>query len=477
MARPPHLQEGPDAARIAWIRQQQAALWRYLCLLGARPGEVEDVMQDAFVALFRAYAAEPAASQVRLLRTIARRRLFELRRRRDLLLAECLGKTSAPDVSDVVAARLAGEPRSGRRHPYRALLQAACLLLGVIVVVGIYRLGDVDPGPVVQQPPLGPVVTVTSLAEIEALSANADNVRLELHTADAVRALTRLRGLRRLDASFEARASVRPRAIERPAFFPDAARWLGMLTSLEQLDISGHAPIRGLDRLVTLDRLRSLRIDYAFLDPAKGIVELGLGGYERVTDDVLASVARMPALRRLSLCICSRVTDEGMRALSETALESFSMNVAQTLSDVGVAHLPRSLRRLDVHESDFGPLAFARFDQLSELSLTIYPGGFRPLGEELASSAMRGSLRKLTLDGGLGQFGDLAPLARLPALQQLDLYECVGKLPEDLLTQLRARGVEVRLPRLSEPEVEEVMESEEISNLPPNPGTAPNGGR
>lgn len=65
------------------MREQQGALWRYLRLLGARPDEVEDVMQDAFVALFRSYPTEPEDSQVRLLRTIARRRLFELRRRTD----------------------------------------------------------------------------------------------------------------------------------------------------------------------------------------------------------------------------------------------------------------------------------------------------------------------------------------------------------------------------------------------------------
>lgn len=40
-------------------------------------------MQDAFVALLRSYPGEAESGKVRLLRTIARRRLFELRRRRD----------------------------------------------------------------------------------------------------------------------------------------------------------------------------------------------------------------------------------------------------------------------------------------------------------------------------------------------------------------------------------------------------------
>lgn len=79
MSRPP----ASKTSRIAWVRQQQNSLWRYLRLLGARAQELEDVMQDAFVALFRSYPNETEPSQVHLLRTIARRRLFELRRRRD----------------------------------------------------------------------------------------------------------------------------------------------------------------------------------------------------------------------------------------------------------------------------------------------------------------------------------------------------------------------------------------------------------
>lgn len=69
-----------EAARRTWIRTQQTALWRYLRLLGARPHEVEDLMQDAFVALFSRYDHEAPSAQVRLLRTIARNELLQLRR-------------------------------------------------------------------------------------------------------------------------------------------------------------------------------------------------------------------------------------------------------------------------------------------------------------------------------------------------------------------------------------------------------------
>lgn len=67
-------------ARLDWIRAQQDCLWRYLRLLGAGPDEIEDLMQDAFVALFTNYGDRDAASQARLLRTIAGNRFVDTRR-------------------------------------------------------------------------------------------------------------------------------------------------------------------------------------------------------------------------------------------------------------------------------------------------------------------------------------------------------------------------------------------------------------
>jgi hypothetical protein len=569
----------------------------------------------------------------------------------DLLLAERLGGRRAPDVAAKVAARLEGSRPARRRWQLRTWLQAACVLLGLMVVAGI-RLTMQPDGTALQQPALGPVVTVSSLQEIAALPADADHVRLTLHTPEAVRALTRLRKLRRLDASFDVEASFRPRSIERPKFFPEAARFLGMLTSLEQLDISGHAPIRGLEQLATLQRLTSLRIYYAYLDPAglavlqrlprlehlhleatlrvdqdeplidlrdpaygfvaflekgqlrrltltacitdaagiraiasnpleqlhlyglsrgqrvgrhrnaleaeayeavgvistlrelslgdsvneklrgafasmpdlvkmdlggadglhgteagraiartpnlrtlgiegsdidtaallgvteaEGVVELELGGYEQMTDEVLAAVARMPSLRVLAMTISNRLTDAGMQVLATTKLESFSMGYTKNLSDAGVAGLPRALRRLRVHQSDFGSRSLARFDQLVELDLTFYPDDGRELFDELAESAMRGTLRKLVLRGSVAQFGSLKRLVELPALRHLDLRECKGELPPDLTMLLRGRGITVHLPHVREPAQTEVTEIDELLRIVPNPKNPQRGGR
>ena len=53
---------------------------RLIIVGNARPHEVEDLMQDAFVALFSRYDHEAPSAQVRLLRTIARNELLQLRR-------------------------------------------------------------------------------------------------------------------------------------------------------------------------------------------------------------------------------------------------------------------------------------------------------------------------------------------------------------------------------------------------------------
>ncbi|MCR9246969.1 MAG: RNA polymerase sigma factor [bacterium] len=69
--------DAATATRLAWIREQQHSLWRYLRLLGVGKNEIEDLMQDAFLALFTNYAEQDPAEQVRLLRKIARNRFLD----------------------------------------------------------------------------------------------------------------------------------------------------------------------------------------------------------------------------------------------------------------------------------------------------------------------------------------------------------------------------------------------------------------
>lgn len=539
----------------------------------------------------------------------------------DLMLDERLGGQRGPDVSAQVERELANTAHAKRAGLPRIWLQAACVLLGLMVVAGMHLLTSAAPPSLLQEPALGPVVTVASIAAIEALPVDTDNVKLTLHTKDAVRALTRLRRLRRLDASFDLEPTFRPRSIVRPKFFPDAARFLGMLTSLEQLDLSGHSPITGLEQLATLSRLRSLRIFYAYMDPAgltvlgqlpkledleleatlrsreedplidlrnpdygfvsflqkgqlrrlkltacitdaagiaaiaqnpleqlnlyglsqgqrtgqhrnalqaeayeavgrittlrdltlgdvvnkklrdafasmrqlevlniggaaglegtevgqaiakipnlrtlrlegsdidteallaatesKGVVELELGGYQNVTNHVLAAVARMPKLRDLTMTLKHSVTDAGMQVLSDTQLETFTIRWSEKVTDNGVALLPRTVRRLTVYNKALGPRTLARLDQLTELTVWFYPDTERELFEDILAAPLHKTLRKLRVEGTIGLLGDLGALAKMPALRELDLRHSAGEVPADQLALLRARGVSVQLP-------------------------------
>lgn len=259
----------------------------------------------------------------------------------DQAIAELLGGEAPPDVSARVARQLAAPPPPRRRSTW---LQVACALLGlgVVLAIAIANARDGDRA-TTQQPPLGPEVVVTSLAEIERLPITTDNVRLQLHTADAVRALTRLRSLRRLDASHDAPATSRPHRLTRPEFFPDAAAPLGMLTSLEELDVSGHAPVAGLDALATLSRLRRLRIFNALIDPTCLTVLKQLPRLEefeleatltldedaplidlRDPDHGLVAFASSGRLRSLVLTAC--IADAaGMRAIASNPLRELDL--------------------------------------------------------------------------------------------------------------------------------------------------------
>ncbi|MCR9243897.1 MAG: hypothetical protein NXI31_02620 [bacterium] len=570
----------------------------------------------------------------------------------ELLLQETLAGSSAPDVTARVAAafargdgpadveRLSASGRGPRRG--FGLLAA---LLGLVVVLGVGYASRSQPessepegarpgmpqGPA-QERPLGPEVTVTTMAEIAALPADTDNVRLRLHTADAVRALTRLRKLRRLDAAFELEVTFSSRRAKRPDFFPAAAEPLGMLTSLEELDLSGHGPIKGLGSLETLARLRRLRIYYALMEPrslgvlsklprlehlhleatlstdadaplldldhpeyglatfagsgrlrtltltaciadlegmqavatnpleelriyglsaaqphprrqslgaeayvplggirtlrhfsfqdtcspelfagllqcehletlnlgsadglqgreagraiarltqvksvtvagssidhealiglteSKTIVDLALGGDVECTDSILARVAKMPALRRLTLPLSHSITDAGMAVLAATKLEHFALPHPEKITSAGLRHLPRSLTSLIGEAGPFDASVLDRLDNLTEAEFFFHYDRPLSLVPDLLTASTRTSLRKLTLAVDLRRLQALERLAELEGVELLDASKSLGELPADAVRRLRERSVEVRLPSAREPAPIEVME-------------------
>ncbi|MCR9246970.1 MAG: hypothetical protein NXI31_18200 [bacterium] len=257
----------------------------------------------------------------------------------DLMITERLARDSAPDVSLRTVTALEGS----RQQPRRLWPRVACVLFGLAIVLVIANEVREDRSQPAQQPALGPVVTVRTIDEIEQLPADADNVRVELHSADAVRRLARLRQLRRLDVSYEVPDASPWHDAKRPAFFPEAADWIGMLTSLEELDISGHGPITGLERLATLSRLRRLRIFHALIDPACLAVLKRLPKLEDLTLDAVLTLDRdapwidmrhpehgVPSfagtgrLRRLTLSACI-VDAAAMKVIAQNPLQRLEL--------------------------------------------------------------------------------------------------------------------------------------------------------
>lgn len=568
-------------------------------------------------------------------------------RQLDLLIEENLGARSAPDVADRVMKALSQPTHQPATRRWRGWLQVACALLGLGVVVTIGTATADAPRVVMQQPVLGPEVTVTSIAAIERLPISTDNVRLKVYTADAVRALTRLPKLRRLDASFDAPVTSHPREVARPAFFPDAAGSLGMLTTLEQLDISGHAPIRGLEQLATLSRLRSLRIYHALIDPtclsvlaklpkledlalevnqtldeeaplidlrdpnyglltfassgklrsltittciadaagmraiaknplerleiyrlssrqptrgkhnalqasayvpigtiatlrelcfqdsaspelfaelrqlqhltdldiggadglegkaigvaiaslphvrklsvsgsdidtdalmeltkAQGLVDLALGGDAGCTNEVLAKVCQLPALRRLTMPIVPGFTNAGMAPLKDTSLDYLRLMWAKDIKPEGLMHLPPMLLEVEVEGHMLDAAVFEHLGSVASWSIEFDSRLRIPLLKCLYDSAVRENLEVLKLGGDLNMLESLALLAKFPKLREVDLQRSSGIVPRDVVQMLRDKGMVVTEapPRTGEPGEELVIEVVEVAVEKPGGG-------
>jgi RNA polymerase sigma-70 factor (ECF subfamily) len=67
------------------VSTHQVGLWRYLRLLGADPGEAEDLCQETFLAVLRRpFEEQSRAATAGYLRTVARHLLLKVRRRQRL---------------------------------------------------------------------------------------------------------------------------------------------------------------------------------------------------------------------------------------------------------------------------------------------------------------------------------------------------------------------------------------------------------
>lgn len=72
--------EPVDLTRL--VDRHQAAIWRYLRYLGARPAEADDLTQEVFLAITRkGFEQQSEAKTAAYLRTVARNALISLRRK------------------------------------------------------------------------------------------------------------------------------------------------------------------------------------------------------------------------------------------------------------------------------------------------------------------------------------------------------------------------------------------------------------
>ena len=92
----------PDDSTVAFVREHQGGLWRYVRLLGASTHDAEDLVQETFVALLR--RNERPTAPTALLRTIARGLWIDrhrwLARRRAVEIATEVDALLAPEASD-----------------------------------------------------------------------------------------------------------------------------------------------------------------------------------------------------------------------------------------------------------------------------------------------------------------------------------------------------------------------------------------
>lgn len=102
----PPKEEALDLAQM--VRQHQAGIWRYLRFLGASGNEVDDLVQDTFLAFVRAnqlakFSFRSDASTLAYLRQVARNQLLQRRRRQGHEM-DTVQLTSAEQVWSEVAA-------------------------------------------------------------------------------------------------------------------------------------------------------------------------------------------------------------------------------------------------------------------------------------------------------------------------------------------------------------------------------------
>ncbi|MFK7742527.1 MAG: hypothetical protein AB8H80_19605 [Planctomycetota bacterium] len=311
---------------------------------------------------------------------------------------------------------------------------------------------------------------VADAAGFEALAENPV-ARLQLEGICATQPVAR----RRVPLAGEAYVAIGKLVTLRELRFgdvvsPKLVANLGEQPHLAALDLDRADGLHGgaIGRAIAgLTHVRRLSADGADIDKeallglteSKSIVDLRLGGDVSCDDEVIAAVAKMPALRRLALPFSHAVTDDGMASLATTQLEHFALITTNDLTPEGLVQLPKGLRSLVSEASPLDAAVFAHLDRLREVELEFYMGHSHRLIVDLHASPSCGTLEKLTLVGELGGLESVERLLDFPALRVLDCSDANGGLPEELVASLRQRRVAVTLPPEGEESPMELFEA------------------
>lgn len=262
---------------------------------------------------------------------------------------------------------------------------------------------------------------------------------------------------------------------------------LGELPSLVHLQVSGPAGLRDLSPFAALPRLRSLDLhDSGALTTLDGLGNhprlrrLGIHGSPalRTTE----GLGELPALREVTLTGCTALTDlkglgrlpaldrlmingsavRDFRDLSGSPLRTLTLLYMKDLTSLGDLRDCPGLAALELRDCPL--VEHLPLKQVSALSL---------YGARWADTSLLTGLSGLrTLEFSMSELGDIAPLAALPHLAELDLRHCrsvqnAGSLldmpslahahlaqaawstpsgaPVTAVTELRERGVTVTL--------------------------------
>ena len=353
-------------------------------------------------------------------------------------LGERRGEQAPPDRTTEILAAWQGDEEVRPRTPMRWAAAVLLFAVGAVVLAFLFQ-HEAAEDPQANRAPMPEPVSVSTVAEIQALPLTTRAVRCTRPTDAAVKALLRLRNLERLELRNSWRmkfgSTLKMAGPHNPTSITDAAfRDIGSMSKLRLLEVTGCYLVSGvgLRELVRLPVLEELMVRFSDTEDAPFEVLAKLTALRRLDVSfnygfnriAMKSLLACSGLSELRLMGCAQIWPTDIAALHQfPRLEVLDLSHMDTLSwrySPG-PDTPRSAR-LQSLAGDFCDrerngvrnatlAALAKSPRLRVLRLG--PGQRRFSGGGLAALGELRSLRELSLEGLL-QLGDDYPRG-LPA--------------------------------------------------------------